>query len=220
MVETLAAVIPLALAAAISPVVLMVGIALLGGKRPVLQTGAFAIGVFATTVLLFGLGFVASHLQRDGLEPGFMGSRWAHLVIGLFLIAAAVVLIIKRPNPHQADAITDRLLAGQRPPIEFAAAGIAVMITNASTFVVLIAIIHSIGQQRLPIIEEAIAFAVAAFITSLPGTLPFGTAIIGGEARRERLNRVGALAVRYGAIIMAALWMFFGAGNILRFFGE
>lgn len=220
MVETLVAVVPLAFAAAISPVVLMVGIALLGGPRPKLQTGAFAVGVFATTVLLFGLGFVASHLQRDGLEPGFMASRWAYLVVGLFLIAAAVVLIIKRPNPNQASQITDRLLTGNRSLLAFTATGVAVMITNASSFVVLIAIIHAIGKEQLPIAEEGIAFAVAAIITALPGTLPFATAVAGGETRRARLNQIGALTVRYGALIMASLWVVFGAANVLRFFGS
>lgn len=220
MVGTLVAVVPLAFAAAISPVVLMVGIALLGGPRPKIQTGAFAIGVFATTVLLFALGFVASHLQRDGLEPGFLGSRWAYLVVGLFLIAAAAVLIVKRPNPNQASEITGRLLTGERRPIAFAATGVAVMITNASSFVVLIAIIHAIGKEQLPIVEEGIAFAIAAIITSLPGTLPFATAVVGGESRRARLNQIGALTVRYGALVMASLWMVFGAANILRAFGS
>ena len=217
MLQTLAAVIPLSIAAAISPVVLMVGIALLDGARPRVQTGAYAIGVSATTILLFALGFVASHLQRDGLEPGFLGSRWAYLAIGVFLIAAAAILVVKRPNPHQADELTDRLLTGDRRPTTFALAGVVVMITNASSFVVLIAIIHSIGQQRLPIIEEGVAFAIAALIVSLPGTIPFLTALLGSESRRERLQRIGNLAVRYGPIVMAFLWLLFGALNVMRF---
>lgn len=217
MIGALSAVIPLSVAAAISPVVLMVGIALLGGARPRLQTGAYALGVAATTVLLFALGFGASHLQREGLEPGFLGSRWAYLVIGLFLVAAAVVLIVKRPNPNQAEQITDRLLTGERRPVAFTAAGIAVMITNASTFVMLIAIIHAIGGRSLPFVEEGMAFAIAAVIVSLPGTVPFLSALLGGESRREHLDRIGALAVRYGPLVMAFLWLLFGAINLLRF---
>ena len=70
MLELVLEVLPLALAGAISPVVLLVALALLSGPRPRLQTGAFAAGVGATIVVLFALGLVAIRLQSDGDEPG------------------------------------------------------------------------------------------------------------------------------------------------------
>ncbi|MFM7692921.1 MAG: GAP family protein [Actinomycetota bacterium] len=90
---------PLALAGAISPVVLLVGLALLSGPRPRLQTGAFAAGVAATVVVLFALGLVAIRLQSDGDEPGWLGAQGAHLVVGLLLITAGIGLALVRPNP-------------------------------------------------------------------------------------------------------------------------
>ena len=153
MIGALAAVVPLAIAAALSPVILIVGVSLLGGARPRIQTSAFAIGVLATTVVMFGLGFAASHLQRTGPEPGVLGSRWAYLVIGLFLTAAAIFVLVKRPKPRQTGHAADRFLSRDRNPAVFTAAGVAVMITHASAFVILIAIIHAVGSRRLSLIR-------------------------------------------------------------------
>lgn len=216
MLELLAVVVPLALAAAISPVVLMLGLALLSGAEPVRQTRAFAAGVAATIGILFGLGLLVIRLQSDGLEPGWVGSQAAHLVVGLLLIAAGAALAVMRPNPHRIDDLRDRLLAGHRPSRDFALAGVAVMITNASSFVMMIAIIHAVARNAVGVPGDAIAFLVAAVIVALPAILPFGAAVLGGERRRRQLARLGDLVTRYGRFAMAAIWIGFGVADVLE----
>lgn len=216
MLELIAVVVPLALAGAISPVVLLLALALLSGERPTRQTGAFAAGVAATIAVLFGLGLVAIRLQDDGDEPGWLGSQGAHLVVGLLLIAAGIGLALIRPNPHRVDELKARLLAGHRPARDFALAGVAVMITNASSFVMIIAIIHAVARHAVGVPGDAIAFLVAGLIVALPATLPFGAAVLGGEARRRHLARVGDVATRYGRFAMAAIWIAFGTVDVLE----
>jgi len=205
MLDLIAVVLPLALAGAISSVVLLVGLALLSGPRSRLQTGAFAAGVAATVVVLFALGLVAIRLQSDGDEPGWLGAQGAHLVVGLLLIAAGIGLALVRPNPKRVEELEARLLAGRRPARDFALAGVAVMITNASSFVMIIAIIHAVARHAVGVPGDEAAFLIAAFIVALPATLPFGASLHGGEARRRRLARVGALATRYGRFVTAAI---------------
>lgn len=216
MLELIAVVTPLALAGAISPVVLLLALALLSGERPKLQTGAFAAGVGATIIALFGLGLVAIRLQDAGDEPGWVGSDGAHLVVGVLLIAAGAGLALVRTDPRRIDELRERLLAGHRPARDFAVAGVAVMITNASSFVMIIAIIHAVARNTVGVPGDELVFLGAALIVSLPATAPFGAAVLGGEGRRRRLARIGDLAARYGRFAMAAIWIAFGTADVLE----
>jgi len=216
MLELIAVVMPLALAGAISPVVLLLALALLAGERPTRQTGAFAVGVVATIAVLFGLGLVAIRLQDAGDEPGWLGSQGAHLAVGLLLIAAGIGLALIRPNPHRVDELKARLLAGHRPARDFALAGVAVMITNASSFVMIIAIIHAVARNTVGVPGDELVLLGAVLIVSLPATAPFGAAVLGGEGRRRRLARIGDLAARYGRFAMAAIWIAFGTADVLE----
>lgn len=206
----------LSLAAAISPVVLMVGLALMGGERPVRRSGFFALGVVLTTIVLFGLGAIAIRLQRDGMTPGPLGSPTAHLLVGIGLIAAGITLAGVRPRGDRTQTFIDRYLLGERPWHDFAVAGVAVMITNVSSFVVVIAIIHVIARDAAgQPFAAGVAFLLAALITSLPGTLPFAAAAIGGSRAERRLHVAAHLATRYGRYVMAALWIGFGLKDVL-----
>lgn len=215
MTGLLAEVTALSLAAAISPVVLMVALMLMRGQRPVYTSGFFAAGVVLTTVLLFGLGLLAIRAQRDGLEPGPLGSPIAHLCVGLMLIAGGVVLVLIRPNPHRTEEFQRRYLEGDRSWRDYLAAGVIVMITNASSFVVVIAIIHAIARGAAGRPEDAaVAVWTAIIITALPGTAPFVAAWLGGATLQARLGRLGGFAVAYGRYVMAALWIAFGAKDV------
>ena len=218
MTELFVSVVLLSLAAAISPVVLMIALALMAGERPVFRSGWFAVGVQLTTVALFGIGMLAIRLQRDGLEPGPLGSPAAHLLVGLGLIAAGIgLLVFVHPNADRAREFKDRYLTGDRPRRDFAIAGVIVMITNASSLVVVIAIIHEIAREAPGrTAEAAVAFLLAMVITALPGTAPFAAALIGGAGLQRRLGWLGTIVARRGRYVMAALWIAFGVKDVIE----
>lgn len=216
MLGLLAVVLPLALAGAISPVVLLLALALLGGPRPRLQTGAFAAGVASTIAVLFALGLVAIRLQDAGDEPGWVGSQGAHLVVGVLLIAAGIGLALVRTDPRRTDELKERLLAGHRPARDFAAAGVAVMITNASSFVMIVAVIHAVARHAVGVPGDELVLALAGFVIALPATLPFAASVLGGAEIRHRLTRLGDFATRDGRYVMAAIWIAFGAVDVLE----
>ena len=215
MLRLLVEIIPLALAGAISPVVLMGALAILDGPRAVLQSAAFSVGVIGTTVVLFVLGFLAALLRSDGDTPSWFGGDRAHLLVGLMLIVAGLVLGSIRPNPTRSKEFEEKFLAGTRPLLDFVIAGIALMITNASTFVVLIAILHAVARADVVLAEELIALIVAAFIVVLPATAPLAAAVFGGAGTRARLDSVSRFALRYGRFAMAALWIAIGVKDVL-----
>ncbi len=215
MLTLLVEVIPLALAGAISPVVLMGALAILDGPRALAQSAAFCVGVVGTTVVLFVLGFLVAVLRQDGDTPGWFASDPAHVVIGIILVGAGLALAAVRPNPKRAAEFEQRFLAGRRPLRDFAIAGVALMITNASTFVVLIAILHAVARADVPFVEEAVALAVATFIVVLPATAPLAAAAFGGAGTRRCLGEISRLSLRYGRFVMAALWIGIGVKDVL-----
>lgn len=214
MLQLLVEVVPLAVAAAISPVVLMLALAILAGARPVAESGAYAVGVIATTIALYGVGLIVIRAQQDGLEPGWLGSEVARIVVGAVLILAGIVLIVVRPSTDRAAAFEQRLLGGRRRLRDLLGAGVAVMITNGSTFVILLAILHTVAHSGQPLPDEAIALIVATVIVTLPASAPFVAAVVGGSGLRDLLGRVGAWITTYGRQTMGALWILFGAIDI------
>jgi hypothetical protein len=213
--QLLAQVLPLAIAGAISPVVLMGALAILDGPRAIRQSAAFSAGVIGTTIVLFVAGFLVAVLRRDGDTPAWFSGDRAHVAIGVMLIVAGIVLAVVRPNPERTKKFEAKFLSGTRPLRDFAIAGIALMITNASTFVVLIAILHTVARADVLFADELIAFGVATFIVVLPATAPLAAALFGGAGMRARLGTISQFAMRYGRFVMAALWIAFGVKDVL-----
>jgi hypothetical protein len=213
--QLLAQVVPLAIAGAISPVVLMGALAILDGPRAIRQSAAFSAGVIGTTIVLFVAGFLVAVLRRDGDTPAWFSGDRAHVAIGVMLIVAGIVLAVVRPNPERTKKFEARFLSGTRPLRDFVIAGIVLMITNASTFVVLIAILHTVARADVLFADELIAFGVATFIVVLPATAPLAAALFGGAGMRARLGTISQFAMRYGRFVMAALWIAFGVKDVL-----
>ena len=88
MLQLLAQIVPLAIAGAISPVVLMGALAILDGPRAIRQSAAFSAGVIGTTIVLFVAGFLVAVLRRDGDTPAWFSGDRAHVVVGVMLIVA------------------------------------------------------------------------------------------------------------------------------------
>jgi hypothetical protein len=213
--QLLAQVVPLAIAGAISPVVLMGALAILDGPRAIRQSAAFSAGVIGTTIVLFVAGFLVAVLRRDGDTPAWFSGDRAHVAIGVMLIVAGIVLAVVRPNPERTKKFEARFLSGTRPLRDFVIAGIVLMITNGSTFVLLIAILHTVARADVLFADELIAFGVATFIVVLPATAPLAAALFGGAGMRARLGTISQFAMRYGRFVMAALWIAFGVKDVL-----
>jgi hypothetical protein len=193
----------------------MGALAILDGPRAIRQSAAFSAGVIGTTIVLFVAGFLVAVLRRDGDTPAWFSGDRAHVAIGVMLIVAGIVLAVVRPNPERTKKFEARFLSGTRPLRDFVIAGIVLMITNGSTFVLLIAILHTVARADVLFADELIAFGVATFIVVLPATAPLAAALFGGAGMRARLGTISQFAMRYGRFVMAALWIAFGVKDVL-----
>jgi hypothetical protein len=161
------------------------------------------------------IGYLVTVAQRDGDSPGWFASDQMHIALGLVLIVAGLILGTVRPDPQRMQQLEERFLLGARSLRGFVVAGIALMITNASTFVMLIAILHAVARADVLFAEATLALAVATFIVVLPATAPLAAAILGGARLRARLGQISRLSTRYGRFVMAVLWIAFGVRDVL-----
>lgn len=223
MSDLLAQTVPLSLAAAISPLVLMGMLALLGGQtRPRLHAIAYAAGVVGMiTVLLVG-GLALIGLSKSGTHTSPLTSPWVELATGLLLIAFAVLMV--RPK-HQTDEEKAQqkhrqLIKPDAPLAAFTLLGVVLMLTNFSTIIVLIAVLKNVAKADAPLGDEVVALAIVGFITALPATAPLAAALFGGAALSAKVTALGAWTNRNGKYILAALFLVFGLQDIIKSLGH
>jgi hypothetical protein len=210
--------VPLAFAAAISPLVLMGILAILGGPNPKRHAIAFTLGVVSMIVGLLVVGMLLIGAQNGKTDPGPLGSNTAHLVVGIVLILVSALMIKpshKDPQQH-AEHKHRQLIKANAPLIAFFGLGIALMCTNFSTIVVLLAILHGVARANQGLAANVVALAVVAFITALPATGPLAAALFGGPRLAADVQRPGTWTTKNGKYILAVLFLVFGLQDILQ----
>lgn len=215
----LAQVIPLALAAAVSPVILIGSVAILGGARPIARCAVFTLGAAIVTVGVAAGGLLLVELTHDTGGAGHggpLGSPAARLIVGALLLAAAVWLFTSRPDPAKQERSAARLADPATPLTGFFAMGLGLMITNVTTIALLLAIIHQVARADAGLTEEVVALVVACVIILLPALVPLGAAAFGGSRARDRLGRLGTLATRYSRPVVGVLLVAFGIQHVVE----
>ena len=214
--------IPLAFAAAISPLVLMGILAILGGANPKKHAIAYTLGVVSAIVGLLVVGMLLIGAQNGKTDPGPLGSTTAHTIVGIVLILVAALMIKpshKDPKQH-AEQKHRQLIKANAPLIAFFGLGIALMFTNFSTIVVLLAILHGVARANQGLPANVAALVVVAFITALPATGPLAAALFGGPKLAADVQRLGMWTTKNGKYILAVLFLVFGLQDILQSFGH
>lgn len=222
MSELLARTVPLSFAAAISPLVLMGILAILGGAEARLRGVAYTVGVVATTVLLIGLGLVVVEVQSAATGGGPFASPWAKGVTGLLLIALAVQMA--RPQrataAERAEHHHRRLVRPDSPAVAFLLLGAVLMIVNVSTIVVLIAILRNVAEVGAARGDDVVAMAVVTAVTTVPAWGPLVLVLAAGQGMADRIGRLGQWTNRNARYILSALFLVFGLQDLLAALGR
>ncbi|MGI9187060.1 MAG: GAP family protein [Gaiellales bacterium] len=222
MSDLLAQTVPLSLAAAISPLVLMGMLALLGGEiRPRLHAIAYAVGVVGMIAVLLAGGLALIGLTQSGTHTSPLASPWFELVTGILLIAFAAVMVRPTHQTYEEKAHQKhrQLIKPNAPLAAYTLLGIVLMITNLSTIVVLIAVLKNVAKADAPLGYEIVALAIVGFITALPATAPLAATLFGGAALSAKVAELGAWTNRNGKYILAVLFLVFGLQDLLKALG-
>jgi threonine/homoserine/homoserine lactone efflux protein len=185
----LAQTIPLSIGAAISPIVLMSVLTIIGGKHGKVRAVAFTIGFVIVGVVLiaFGLLMVRPKRKDDETKAKEQHRKWV--------------------NPDS-------------PLWLFLVFGLALMLVNVSTIVLLLAILKEVARSGASAGDAAVALGIADVFTILPAAIPVVAALIGGAAVTAKVTQLGQWTNRNGKYILCVLFVVFGLQDLLKALGH
>jgi len=218
----LAQTVPLSLAAAISPLVMMGILAILAGTRPKANGIAYTLGVIVTTAGLITIGLAIVEHQKTTSGGGPIGSPWADAVIGMLLILFAAQMMRPRhtTDKDKADHHWNRLIKPGSSPLVFFVLGAVLMILNFSTIVVLIAILRNVAQAGQPASDDVIAMTIVAAITTIPAWGPLVLVLAGGRSMVAGVTRLGQWTNHNAKYVLGVLFIVFGLQDLLKALGH
>lgn len=213
---------PLSVAAAISPLVLMGVLAILGGDHGRRRAVAYTLGVVVMTIALVAGGLVLIEVRQQRPGGTALSSPVGDAAVGVLLLAFAALLV--RPKRAHDDATAAahhrRLIGPNAPLLAFAGLGAVLMLSNVSTIVVLIAILKEVAEAGRPLADDVVAMVLVVVVTTVPAWGPLAVATFGGPALEARVTRLGGWTNRNGKYILAVLFAIFGLQDILKALGH
>jgi threonine/homoserine/homoserine lactone efflux protein len=195
-VHLLSLTVPLALAAAVSPVPLLVQVTTLAGARPRARGLAFSAGTAVPLLAIAGgaLGAGISlpsswkHTARPALDLALSGA--------LIAVAAFTWLRKQREKPPRAAGL------GLGPSFGL---GLALMATNGFTLVLWASAMSSIADEHANAAAEVATSAIDLAITMAVVLVPLAFFIVAPEAAQRALPPFGAWMRRHRRAVMSGL---------------
>ncbi|MGH2961841.1 MAG: GAP family protein [Solirubrobacterales bacterium] len=168
-------IIPIALGAAISPVVLIVNVLLLSSRtRPIARASWYAIGC-AIVIVGFGIAGVTV-IAGVSTAPRTVAAI-IHLVVGTASAAFAIRALIRGPHPPPKAEDVAPEHQRDKPAWRFVFAGLGAMGVNMTTLVLYLSLDAEIVRSEVSTADDAIAIAIASVIILLPVWLPLGLTV-------------------------------------------
>ena len=217
----LAQTVPLSIGAAISPIVLMSVLAIIGGHHGKARAVAFAIGftIMSTALLIVGALVVAGLRDRNG---GTAESPVIEVALGIVLIAFGLLMVRPKRKDDETKAKEHhrKWVTPHTPLYMFLVFGLVLMLVNVSTIVLLIAILKEVARSGASSTDAAVALGIADVFTILPVAIPVVAAAIGGAAVAGRVTQLGQWTNRNGKYILCVLFVVFGLQDLLKALGH
>jgi cytochrome c biogenesis protein CcdA len=173
----LSRVVPLALGAAISPVLFLLQLNALTGPRPIARGSALAAGAAVVLIVASTIGVLVGDTgfsTRDTLQAII------NIAFGALLIAVGLRALIRPPKPKATEP-------DPKPPTlgRSFAAGAGGMASNVTTFALYIPALALIAGSGLPLGQQGIAALIILLITLMVAWVPLvlAAAVPGASTR-------------------------------------
>jgi hypothetical protein len=223
MAELLTRTLPLAVGAAVSPLVLAISVALLSGRtRPMARAAAFGAGAAVPIVIVAGAGMVV-RLPSVGewigaLEDGpLTASAGIDIAAGIVLMLVGGRLVIRRPTA------TERRAAGlgspgrpEASPLRFFLGGLGIMLTNVSTLALFVPASKDVAIAPVSLFAQVVVLFLLAAIVLIPVWVPIAAYALAPGSAARILGRA-AMAVReHAREVTAAVVVALGVYLVVR----
>jgi hypothetical protein len=186
---------PLALGAAISPVVLIVNILLLSSEsRPIARSAWYTVGC---AIIIVGFGIAGVTVIAGVSTAPRVVAAVIHLVVGVLSLGFAVRTIVRGPHPHpKAEEVTPEH-ERDKPSWRFLFAGLGAMGINMTTLVLYLSIDAEIVRAPISAGDEATAIAIACVIILIPAWLPLALAAVAPRVAHRLFDPLNAFLTRH-----------------------
>jgi threonine/homoserine/homoserine lactone efflux protein len=213
--ELLRQVVPLALAAAVSPTVLAVAVlTLTASRRPVARGVLFTIGVFVVVGVLTVLGLtVMAHVTHHPSATRRAVSDGVDVVFGLVLLALAARSAFRRRSDHTdepVDAPNDDHTVRTGLGAAFVT-GLVMMATNVTSIVLYLPAMKEITKSQVSESDKAIVTVLAMLLVSLPAWLPVLLRVVAPGPSQRALTSLNTTIQRHQHTIVLTVEVVFGA---------
>jgi threonine/homoserine/homoserine lactone efflux protein len=187
----LSQVVPLALGAAISPVLFLLTLTTLTGERPLARGLALTAGAAVPLALLGAFAFAIS----GSLHTSSTTKAGIDLALGVVLLLVGVHALVEAP-PAPRPADEPKRAAG---PARSFALGFGAMATNVTTLALYLPAMKLIATSHVSDADRALAHVIVALITLALAVLPVTLVAVAPVSSRRILGALGAFMTEHGA---------------------
>ena len=198
----LSEIVPLALGAAISPVIFLLQLTTLTGPRPIARGSALTAGAAAALIVVSTIGVLigdTGFASRETLQAAI------NMAFGALLMAVGLRALVRPPKPREPKA-------GARTPSVRGSflAGVGGMASNVTTFALYVPALALIAGSGLPLRQQGIAALIILVITLMVAWVPLVLAVVVPGASSRLLPRLGSWMTSNNRWIQVVLGLGFG----------
>ena len=207
----MARILPLALAGAISPTVLAIGLVILSSpKSPKARGLAFLAGVTTVTIaisllVVFGFGNAVPESQK-GTSSDLAG--YIDLGFAALLLLLAVLTFATRNRKKKEDKPDP--VAGVHP-LRYYAIGLVIMLGNFTTLAVFLPALKDIAIDKIADADRILAMVIVDVIVLIPAWLPVGLYLISPSTAKKVLTPLNEFLQRHRTGVGITICLVFAA---------
>lgn len=210
MFQLLVKIIPLDLAATLSPGILALALVLLGSQfRPRLRVFALFLGTLITAIILAFIGLGLGQAAPSEIHPTAL-SAIIDLILGTFFIFFGIrTLVSKERKVHSEE--------NQKPQlVKWFIIGLIISITNFDAVFLLLAASKEVGGSEINQISKIILLLVNILFFTLPSLLPLVLYLIVPGFANRVLTKVNQFVLKYSKYLVFILFVVFGIYFLYR----
>jgi len=203
-------IIPLDLAATLSPGILALALVLLGSQfRPKLRTLALFLGTLITAIALAFLGLNLGQAAPSEIHPTLV-SAILDLILGAFFIYFGIRTLLMKERQTQSEK-------NQKPQLaKWFIIGLIISITNFDAVFLLFAASKEVGGSGVNELSKIILLFVNILFFTLPSLLPLIFYLIAPNFAGRILTKVNQFVLKYSKYLIFILFVIFGIYFIYR----
>jgi threonine/homoserine/homoserine lactone efflux protein len=211
---------PLALGAAVSPVLFLLFLGLLSGPRPMSRSLACGAGVLTVSVAI-AVVVLAGLLGPDVVEKGHRHSTPSailDLAFGAALLVLALVTAVRKPaapKPHK-----DRREDGSARLGRFFAIGLGAMAANVTSIMLYIPGLKEVAVAKASTAEKGAVTIGFILIMLIPVEVPIAFYAVTPKRASAALGRLRVLVETHQRAVRIVVGLGFGAYLIVKGIGE